>query len=103
MAEALAFIFAIVLMVLVFGKLRGSDTIRVLAWFLFFYFLGIVAAIVAYVRILSHLVGAPITVSNLYILHFVLGEVSVGLGISYRPVAWTRRTMKRRLPTKSGD
>lgn len=99
----LAAVFAIVLIVLVFGKLRGSDMIRVFAWFLFFYFLGIFAVILSYTWILSFLVGEPVTLSPLYSLQFLFGVVLAGAGISYRPVIWTKRTMQRRLPMKAAE
>jgi divalent metal cation (Fe/Co/Zn/Cd) transporter len=99
----LAAVFAIVLIILVFGKLRGSDMIRVFAWFLFFYFLGIFAVILSYTWILSFLVGEPVTLSPVYSLQFLFGVVLAGAGISYRPVMWTKRTMQRRLRMKAAE
>ena len=103
MTEGLAIIFASVLIVLVFGKLSGSSMLRVLAWFLFFYFLGIAVVVIAYDVILTTITGGPVKVSPAYLVYFLLGQVVVGSGISLTPIKWMKAKMHTRLPMTSDE
>jgi hypothetical protein len=103
MTELLAILFAIVLIVLVYGKLSGSSMLRVFAWFLFFFLLSVAVVAFACNEILSIFTGSPFKVSTAYLLYYLLGEALVGIGISLTPIRWMKGKMHERLPITSNE
>ena len=98
-----AFVFVSVLVFLVYGKLNGSDRIRMAAWFLFFPCSAAVIVFFTSVWILTLLVGELVTIDAGFVPVFIGGGTVVSIGISYRPTRWMKRTMEKRLPMRAAE
>lgn len=103
MSDLLAVLFASVLIVLVIGKVKGSDSIRIVAWFMFILFSVLFAIFSVYNGILGIVIGGPITVSPLFLGYYILGEAISTVGVAYPPIACMRRTIESRLPTRRAE
>ena len=98
-SQTFAITFALVLVYLVYGILRGSDLIRVSAWFYFFALSIEVVVLYSYTGIISLFVGKP--VSFPISIYFLGGSLCTTFGISLRLIRWIKRTMQRRLPLRA--
>jgi len=98
-SQAFAITFTCVLVYLIYGILRGSDSIRVSAWFYFFLLSIEVVVLYSYTGIISLFVGKQVTFP--FSIPFVGGSLCTTVGISLRLIRWIKRTMQRRLPLRA--
>ena len=89
-----------ILLLLVIGKIRGSVTVRILAWYLFLIYAPILIFILGYFEILSLVVGIPINVDLYFLIYWTVGTFVAAIA-TFRSLAdWLTRTLRIRLPKR---
>jgi hypothetical protein len=99
----LAIGFLIILLYLIIGKISGSITIRILAWYVFLLYVSAVIVSEGYFEILSLFVGIPISADLYFMIYFIVGSIAAATAMFRSLAKWLRRTLELRLPKRGAQ